>query len=58
MKSCKALASKAESNTNAYALKMGIEMPKGVPTGEPGIAEKHKFSDAEDADKTPSEGDS
>ena len=52
--SFKALASKDESDMNAYCRRMGIEMPKGVATGEPGIAEKHNFSEAEDANKTSS----
>ena len=52
-----ALASKAQLDMNAYCRKMGIEMPKGVPTGEPGIAEKHHFSEPEDANKTSSKQD-
>ena len=32
-----------------YCRKKGTGMPKGVPTGEPGIAEKCDFSEAEDA---------
>ena len=39
---------------NFYCRKKGIDMPKGVPTGEPGIARIHEFSVSEDSDKSSS----
>ena len=57
VKSFKQLASLAtgsQEDMNSYALKKGIDMPKGVPTGEPGIAKVHDFSVSEDCDKTSS----
>ena len=55
--SFKAIASKAngpDSEMSACCREKGIEMPKGVPTIEPGIAEKDDLSEPEDADKTSS----
>ena len=43
-----------EEDMNLYCRKKGIDMPKGVPTGEPGIAKVHDFSVSEDCDKTSS----
>ena len=55
--SFKALASLAcvtDAKMSLYCRKKRIDMPKGVPTGEPGIAKIHDFSEAEDANKTSS----
>ena len=48
------LATGSQAEMNLCALKKGIDMPKGVPTGEPGIAKVHDFSVSEDCDKTSS----
>ena len=48
------LATGSQAEMNSYALKKGIGMLKGVPTGEPGIAKVHDFSVSEDSDKTSS----
>ena len=48
------LATGSQEDMNLYCRKKGIDMPKGVPTGEPGIAKVHDFSVSEDCDKTSS----
>ena len=48
------LASGTDAEMNLHCRKKGIDMPKGVPTGEPGIAKIHDFSVSEDCDKTSS----
>ena len=48
------LAVGTDEEMRLYCREKGIDMPKGVPTGEPGIARIHDFSVAEDSNKTSS----
>ena len=48
------LACGSDAEMNLYCRKKGINMPKGVPTGQPGIAKIHDVSVSEDCDKTSS----